>query len=65
MGSFRFEKLDAVSADDLDEIVHDAASALASNANNGGKESQLEFLVTTCGWSEKEIISACKEEHSG
>jgi len=31
-------------SEDLDEIVHDAASRLASNANNDGIGSQIEFL---------------------
>lgn len=29
---------------DMDEVVHEAASALASDANNGGLKGQIEFL---------------------
>ena len=42
----------------LDDVVHDAASSLASNANNGGMKEQIEFLITTCGWSEEDILRA-------
>lgn len=38
----------------LDELVLQAASSMASNANNGGKEEQYLFLVMT-GWSRQEI----------
>ena len=34
-----------VEEDCLDDLVHDAASSLASAANNGGVASQVEFLV--------------------
>tara|TARA_R110002051_G_C8762475_1_gene501897 strand:- start:4071 stop:4259 length:189 start_codon:yes stop_codon:yes gene_type:complete len=40
----------------LDDVVHDAASTLASNANNDGMGNQIEFLTVTCGWSEKAVI---------
>lgn len=40
----------------LDDITHDAASSLATNANNEGVDGQLEFLLTTCGWSPQDII---------
>lgn len=30
----------------LDEHVHDLASSLASDANNGGVEGQIKFLLT-------------------
>ena len=33
----------------LDEAVHEAASKLASAANNDGMESQLQFLVEQYG----------------
>lgn len=39
----------------LDEVVHDAASQLASNANNHGERGQIEFLTTVCGWDSKDI----------
>jgi hypothetical protein len=40
----------------LDDLVHTAASNLATNANNGGVESQVDFLMDTCGWSSEDII---------
>ena len=42
----------------LDSLVHDAASRLASNANNGGMNGQLEFLQGICGWTREEICIA-------
>lgn len=42
----------------LDDLVHDVASELASNINNDGMSNQLEFLITTCGWSEERILAA-------
>ena len=50
-------------SEDLDEIVHDAASALASNANNEGVKGQFNFLMTVCGWTEKEIKQAVQQTH--
>jgi hypothetical protein len=41
----------------LDNLVHDAASQLASNANNGGIEDQLNFLMNTCGWTSEDITN--------
>lgn len=35
----------------LDDIVHEAASQLGSDANNGGLDGQIEFLTDKCGWS--------------
>lgn len=46
----------------LDDIVHDAASSLATNANNGGLDDQIEFLVTTCGWTEEQIMEALQNQ---
>ncbi len=37
--------------DDLDELVHDAASATASGVNNDGVEAQVRFLVQAIGAS--------------
>ena len=45
----------------LDEVVQDAASRLASNANNDGMKSQLEFLTVVCGWSDEDVVEALKE----
>ena len=30
---------------ELDELVHDAASSIASNVNNGGTREQMRFLL--------------------
>lgn len=38
----------------LDAMVHDAASDMATNANNGGVKSQLEFLLQG-GFSDERI----------
>lgn len=42
--------------DHLDGCVHDAASQLASAANNGGIEDQIDFLIDTCGWTAEMIL---------
>lgn len=47
-------------AENLDDIVIDAAQSLASNANNGGIDEQIEFLITLCGWSEEDILNSRK-----
>ena len=44
-------------ADHLDDIVHDAASKAATEANNGGLKDQIVFLGSL-GWSEKQILEA-------
>ena len=41
----------------LDDVVHDAASTLASNTNNGGIDSQIDFLIDTCDLSPESIIN--------
>lgn len=45
-----------VGCEDLDDTTHDAASILASEANNGGLEAQVDFLMDKCGWSAEDII---------
>ena len=45
----------------LDDTVHDAASQLASNANNEGIDGQLNFLMDTCGWSSEDILNKIGE----
>ena len=47
-----------IEASSLDETVHAAASVLATNANNGGIEEQINFLYDTCGWTPQDIINA-------
>ncbi len=47
--------------ENLDDVVHDTASNLATNANNGGLENQIEFLVNQLGTHEtKTIIDSYK-----
>ena len=45
---------------DLDELVHDAAAALASNANNEGITGQIAFLKGIAGWSDDDILNALR-----
>lgn len=40
-----------VGSEDLDELVHDCASSMASDANNAGLDGQIEFLVKHLGES--------------
>jgi hypothetical protein len=40
----------------LDDTVHDAASSLGTDANNGGLDAQIDFLMDTCGWSAEDIL---------
>jgi len=42
-------------AESLDDLVHEAASALASDTNNSGIEDQIRFLVSQ-GYTEEEIL---------
>ena len=45
-------------ASSLDDIVHDAASQQGSNANNGGIDEQIDFLLNICGWTPQDIINS-------
>lgn len=56
--------LDAEKVDEmaLDEAVHDTAATLASDANNGGFQSQVEFLLKY-GWTAETIIGYIKAEY--
>lgn len=47
---------------ELDSAVHDTASTLASDANNGGYQSQVEFLLKY-GWTVETIIGYIKAEY--
>lgn len=56
--------------EDLDELVHECASADASEINNGGLESQLEFLVEHLGEVQvrtmlREIVQSTRRETGG
>lgn len=53
-------KREGYSEEDLDDIVQDAASDLATNANNGGIREQVNFLIVVCGWSEEDIYNRVK-----
>jgi hypothetical protein len=44
-----------IEASHLDELVHEVASEQASNVNNGGIDSQIDYLLQA-GWSEKDIL---------
>jgi hypothetical protein len=46
----------------LDEAVHDTASSQGSDANNGGFESQVEYLLNN-GWSADAVIGYIKAEY--
>ena len=45
-----------VNAEMLYDVIHDAASKLATNANDGGLDSQLDFLFNTCGWHDQDVL---------
>lgn len=47
-----------ISGDALDDTVHEEASRMASNINNGGLSEQIEFLSVTRGWSDEDIFNA-------
>jgi len=53
------EKLDERA---LDEVVHDTASTLASDANNGGFKDQVAFLLKY-GWTAETLIGYIKAEY--
>lgn len=43
-------------AEDLDDLVHDIASEAASDVNNNGLESQIEFLFARLGTDTEQEI---------
>jgi len=47
-----------VQPEDLDEVVHDAAASMASNASNEGLSGQIDFLKIIAGWSDQDIKEA-------
>ncbi len=53
-----------VSAEDLDPIVDEGASRLASRVNNEGMSEQLRFLEEQVGMSEGDIIKAVQDAMS-
>jgi len=50
------EGLGELDEQDLDEIVHEVASQMATNANNNGYHGQIEFLKVVAGLDEDEIL---------
>jgi hypothetical protein len=52
---FLLEK--GIESSHLDDLVHDAASSLASDANNEGIDGQINFLMDTCGWTTEDITN--------
>ena len=42
----------------IDDTVIEAASHMASAANNGGLDGQIDFLIDTCGWTEESILAS-------
>jgi len=55
-------KLDELEAgeDALDWLVHDTAAEQATEVNNSGRPSQLEYLLKH-GWSEDQIMERVKK----
>ena len=47
-----------IEASSLDELVHTAASQQATNANNGGLDEQLNFLLHTCEFTPQDILNS-------
>ena len=42
----------------LDDTVHNEASQQATNANNGGLDEQLNFLLHTCEFTPQDILNS-------
>lgn len=55
---------DEITQTDLDDLVHDAASSMASDANNGGIEGQIHFLKNIAGWGDMEIAQAVNDKRA-
>jgi len=49
-----------IQSEDLDDVVHDTASQMASNANNGGIDEQIQVLKNG-GWTDNQIIFYLKD----
>jgi hypothetical protein len=47
-----------IESSSLDELIHTAASQQATNANNGGLDEQLNFLLHTCEFTPQDILNA-------
>ena len=55
-------ELNDIQAEDLDGIVHEAASDMASNSNNEGIAGQIEFLQIIAGWGNDDIIETLRQQ---
>ena len=53
-------KVDELPEDALDSLVHDCASEQASEINNGGYSTQLDYLLRN-GWKPADIIFRVKQ----
>ena len=53
------KRLSSANESALDELVLEAASQIAANANNGGVEAQVEFLLAN-GYTAQEILEGGK-----
>jgi hypothetical protein len=56
--------VEKLKSEDLDGAVIEAASRMASNTNNDGRSSQLEFL-RMAGWSDADILEFVEREGGG
>lgn len=61
MNALEWCELNNIEPEDLDEIVYEAASSMASNSNNEGIRGQLEFLNIIAGWSDEDIIDTLSQ----
>jgi hypothetical protein len=52
--------LEDVSDIQLDDVVHDTASQIAADVNNGGRALQIDWLLSQ-GLTESDILEACDE----
>jgi hypothetical protein len=51
---------------DVDELIHDLLSRQASDINNGGLESQIRYLIESCGAGHaREMLQDCLPEIGG
>ena len=55
-------ELNDIQTEDLDDIVHEAASDMASNSNNEGIAGQIEFLQIIAGWGNDDIIETLRQQ---
>ncbi|RCG21112.1 hypothetical protein DQ384_36465 [Sphaerisporangium album] len=52
-----------ITCEDLDELIYDVVASQASDINNGGPESQIEYLIGFCGVVEaRALLVDCQPE---